>query len=245
MGRFARQLWRTVTGMTGSGAMDETTRSWTVSGLGEMVAQTDQFAGGGAVAAMSLVGATATAELVFQLSERRRSLDESDRRHLQEKVERARRLRARFLRAIDDDLHSLSELMDAQRRVRRARKSPQDHDMNLVTGQLRTAVDRAIHTPLQAAKDAATLLYDIEEALPLARTFTVSDLGAAAATAQGAIVSLLLMAEVNLGMLDDLTDAERLGEEVSELHRSATDRAGAIVERTRQLISARDNRDGT
>lgn len=210
----------------------------TVSQLAEVVARTDEYAGGGVVAAMSLVGAAATAELVFQLSARRRTLTGDDQRRLEAKIERSRQLRSRFLSAIDDDMASLAELMDAQRQARRARRSPDEHDLDAANARLKSAVTQAIQTPLQAANDAFTLLEDIQDALPLARSFTVSDLGAAAATAKGAITSMLLMAEVNLGMLDDQDESERLAAEINQRAEAAAVQADAIVAATRQVITA-------
>lgn len=217
---------------------------WTVSHLAEVVAHTDEYAGGGAVAAMTLAGAAATAELVFQLTARRRDLSDDEKQSLQMKVEHCRQLRARFLTAIDEDMASLTELMDAQRQARRARKSTQEQDLDVATARVRAAVDQAIKTPLLAAREASTLLDDIQDALPLARTFTVSDLGAAAATTNGAITALLLMAEVNLGMLDDARESDRLGEEINQLAESTSRQAESIVSTTRRVITANADRDG-
>lgn len=193
---------------------------------------------------MSLVGAAATAELVFQLTARRRGLGDEDRQRLETMIERARTLRARFLNAIDEDMVSLTELMDAQRSSRRARKSPEEYDPDVAATRLGSAVDQAIQTPLHAARDAMTLLEDIESALPLASTFTVSDLGAAAATTEGAITSLLLMAEVNLGMVANTEEATRLGDELQQIADEASERARAIVSSTRGTITAKPDQDG-
>lgn len=218
---------------------------WTVSQLGEVVARTDEYAGGGAVAAMSLVGAAATAELVFQLSARRRTLSEGDRQRLHEKIERARQLRSHFLSAIDHDMASLVELMDAQQQMRRARKEQGEHDLETANTRLQAAVSAAIQAPLRVANEASTLLEDIQDALPLARSFTVSDLGAAAATTRGAISSLLLMAEVNLGMLEDARESERLAQEINRLAETSSGQADEIVATTRRMINATTDQGGT
>lgn len=215
--------------------MAQSESAWTIQDLGEEIARTDRFAGGGAAAAMSLVGAAGTAELVFQLSARRRSTDIGDRERLEEAARLCSRLRTIFLLAIDEDIASLTELMDAQSQHRSARKSG-DEIPAPVEQRMEQAVEAAIETPLRVARDAKRLLRTIEELQHLARTFTTSDLGAAAATTFGAITSLLLMAEVNLGMVRNEADATRIAQEIEDLYSQSQEQVNNVVAHTRNVI---------
>ena len=215
--------------------MNDQNERWTVDSLANEVARTDRYAGGGAVAAMSLAGAAATAELVFQLSAGRRKISEEDRGKLKDAVQLCQRLRAIFQHAINEDIAALTELMDAQSQLRSARKS--DHGAAPELEQRSAdAIAAAIETPLRLARDAKRLLRTIDELQCLARPFTASDLGAAAATSAGAITSLLLMAEVNLGMITDDVEETRIAQEIDDLYSQSQDQASRVVARTRSVI---------
>jgi methenyltetrahydrofolate cyclohydrolase len=219
----------------GSKQMCESSATWTIEGLGSEVANPDRFAGGGAVAAMSLVGATATAELVFQISAKRRKIEESDRKNLENAIQLCQRLRTVFRTAIDEDIASLTELMDSQSQLRQARKASEDIP-GAVSRRSEEAVSAAIESPLRVARDAKRLLRTIDELQHLARPFTASDLGAAAATCAGAITSLLLMAEVNLGMVSDDEELTRIAQEIEDLYSHSEDQARNVIAQTRAVI---------
>jgi formiminotetrahydrofolate cyclodeaminase len=215
--------------------MAESETLWTVKNLGSEIARTDRYAGGGAAAAMSLVGATATAELVFRISSTRRQISDDDRARLDAAVELCRRLRTIFQHAIDEDIASLTELMDAQSQLRKAKKaeSPVPTDIEERANQ---SVEAATETPLRVARDAKRLLRTIEELQHLAKPFTVSDLGAAAATTAGAITSLLMMAEVNLGMVSNEEDSTRIAQEIEDLYSQSEEQAKQIIANARSII---------
>lgn len=215
--------------------MYQSDSAWTIERLASEVARTDRFAGGGAVAAMSLAGAAATAELVFLLSAGRRKLSDQERDQLTDAVKLCQRLRTIFQHAIDEDIASLNELMDAQSQLRAERKAG-NQPSKALTQRSEEAVAAAIETPLRVARDAKRLLRTIDELQHLARPFTASDLGAAAATSAGAIQSLLLMAEVNLGMLGDENDVERIAQEIEDLYSQSRDQAASVVAHTRGVI---------
>jgi formiminotetrahydrofolate cyclodeaminase len=215
--------------------MAESDTLWTVKDLGAEIARTDRYAGGGAAAAMSLVGATATAELVFRISATRRKISDEDRARLDSAIELCGRLRTIFQHAIDEDIASLTELMDAQSQLRKANKadSPVPADIEKRANQ---SVEAAIETPLRVARDAKRLLRTIAELQHLAKKFTVSDLGAAAATTAGAISALLMMAEVNLGMVLNEEDSTRIAQEIEDLYSQSEDQANQIIASTRSVI---------
>jgi formiminotetrahydrofolate cyclodeaminase len=215
--------------------MSQTQGTWTISGLSEQVATPDQFAGGGAVAAMSLAGAAATAELVFQLSSSRKKLEEADRQRLSDAVTLCQRLRTMFQLAIDEDIAALTELMDAQSALRSARRYGEDIPPH-IRKRADDAVEAATETPLRLARDGKRLLRTIEELQSFSRTFTRSDLGAAAATCAGAITSLLLMAEVNLSLVSDESTAQRIAQEIEDLYSQSQEQANRVVASTRSVI---------
>jgi methenyltetrahydrofolate cyclohydrolase len=215
--------------------MSESSLAWTIEGLGAEVADPDRFAGGGAVAAMSLVGATATAELVFHISVNRRKITESDRTNLENAIQLCQRLRTVFRKAIDEDIASLTELMDSQSHLRRARKANADVP-SVITRRSEDAVSAAIESPLRVARDAKRLLRTIDELHHLAKPFTASDLGAAAATCAAAITSLLLMAEVNLGMVSDEEEMTRIAQEIEDLYSQSENQARNVIAQTRTVI---------
>lgn len=215
--------------------MSQSIAPWTIENLSDEVARTDRFAGGGVVAAMSLAGAAAIAELVFQLSAGRKKLEEAERAQLTDAVTLCRTLRTIFQHAIDEDIASLTELMDAQSQLRKARKTSSEVSPEIVQRSSQ-AVEAAIETPLRLARDAKRLLRTIDDLQHLARPFTASDLGAAAATSAGAITSLLLMAEVNLGMVVDENEATRIAQEIEDLYSQTQDQARSVVEHTRGVI---------
>jgi formiminotetrahydrofolate cyclodeaminase len=215
--------------------MPESESAWTIEKLGAEIARTDRFVGGGAAAAMSLVGATSTAELVFRISAGRRNVEPVDRELLEDAVELCTRLRSIFQHAIDEDIASLNELMDAQSSLRRARKSS-DQVPPEVESRATQAVEEAIETPLRVARDGKRLLRTIEELQHLAKPFTASDLGAAAATSWGAITSLLLMAEVNLGMITSEEDSTRIAQEIEDLYSQSEEQANSVIAYARSVI---------
>jgi formiminotetrahydrofolate cyclodeaminase len=190
-----------------------------------LVADPETYAGGGAVAAASLAGAAATAELVFTLTGRRRKLDANQRQRVNALAVGARELRGEFLDAMQRDMDVLAALMEAlrQRRRTRGREAPEDQQaMALVAGE-------AIDVPIRVAEDGLRLLEFIDEASPLARTFTLSDLGAAAATAHGAIVSMLLMARANLDLVTDREETRRQRSRIEAIESAARDHSEQII----------------
>jgi methenyltetrahydrofolate cyclohydrolase len=214
----------------------DTRDQWTIAGLAEEVASTSRYAGGGAVAAMSLVGAAATAGLVIGLSRRRRDIDPTAAEKLDRLADLASATRKTFLDAIDLDIGSLNELMDAQRALRQARKADDEGAIAAANESLQRAVREAIDIPIDVARDAVQLLRGIDDARAFARAFTMSDLAAAAATTRGAIESLVLMAEVNLGLLEDQEYAARAQQEVDAIEREAARLSQTIIDETRNTI---------
>lgn len=203
----------------------------------EHLADPDRFSGGGVVAGVTLAAATATVQLVARLATRRKSL--ADRREfLVTQLDELTDLRQRFLDSPDRDLTALAELLDAQREARAAShlsKEAAEQAGALVAAKLQVAAE----TPLALIDDGLSLLALIEAVLPLATRFTVSDLGAAAAMAAGAIEAAGLMSEVNLSLMTANEDTDRLRRRLDAVLAEAKQRADTIVEQTRVRIAGR------
>lgn len=203
----------------------------------EHLADPDRFSGGGVVAGVTLAAATATVQLVARLAARRKSL--ADRREfLTAQLEELAELRGRFLGSPDRDLKALADLLDAQRDARAAShlsKEAAERAGDVVAARLRAAAE----TPLELIDDGLALLASIEAILPLATRFTVSDLGAAAAMAAGAIEAAGLMSEVNLSLMAANGETDRLRQRLDAVLVEAKQRADTIVEQTRARIAGR------
>jgi formiminotetrahydrofolate cyclodeaminase len=220
-----------------------TSPNWTISDLAETVADPDKYAGGGAIAAMSLAGAAATTELVLVLTKKRKGLDEETKNHLQETLERTRGLRARFLASINEDIRILTDLMNALRGQRQVKKLEDSDATERARSHLDRALTQAIDSPVVVARMGVELLDSILVCQDNARTFTMSDLGAAAATAAGAITSMLFMADVNIDMHRNDAYRRQKREEIDEIRERAKHLSDRIVDRTWSEIRP-DTRQG-
>lgn len=201
----------------------------------EHLADPDRFSGGGVVAGVTLAASTATVQLVAQLAARRKSLV-NHLPFLTAQLDALAELRRRFLESPDQDLSALADLLEAQRQARAAAqisKEAAEQAAMDVSAKLRWAAE----TPLRLIDDGLALLSSIEAVLPLATRFTVSDLGAAAAMARGAIEAAGLMSEVNLSLMTEGEDMEQLRKRLIDSLDEATVRAGRIVDLTRRRIA--------
>jgi formiminotetrahydrofolate cyclodeaminase len=199
---------------------------YAVRELADLVADPDAYAGGGVIAAASLAGAAATAELVAALASRRKKLSEDDRRRLVEVVAMLQLQRERYLDAIDEDIDALQRLMAAMRQERKSRNT---NDAQAARAELARSLQWAIEIPIQVARDGVELLEAVSITVPLSRAFTRSDLGAAAATANGAVAAMLLMARANLDMVDDPTARNRWRRDIERLESTAQALSDRIV----------------
>jgi formiminotetrahydrofolate cyclodeaminase len=217
---------------------------WTIAGLAGSVADPERYVGGGAVAAMSLAGAAATIELVTGLSARRKRVSEEDRKRLTELLELAQSLRTAFLTLIDTDIKALEALMETQRQLRRARKSGDSDALQVATIAAGEAVEQAIAIPLEAADRATELLEATVDAIHLAVPFTMSDLGAACATIRGGVASMLLMAEVNVGLMSNEVDQTRALDRIEALFGRIDQLDDRAISTTRERIRPEKKQSG-
>lgn len=194
------------------------------------IADPDIFCGGGSVAAITAAGAATTALLVMQLNVRRRS-NAGKREEILDAIAETQAAIDAFHDAADLDIAILNELLAAHR----ASRSGGDQ-----AGYL-AALTRAAESPLSIADGIAALLETIESQLSISTRFTVSDLGAAAALAEGACRAALLTAEVNIALLGEADGADASTVRQLEARRTAVlakvvDRTAMIEDTTRAMM---------
>lgn len=199
-----------------------------------MAALTDQIAdpghhsGGGTVAAISASLAGALTAMIGRLSANRRS-NRTSRDDIQSVIDQVNGLIAKLQASADSDSEVLVELMTAyrQRSTNEARYIEMLH--------------RAAQSTLALGDDIHQLLLLIEQLLPFATRFTVSDLGAAATISQGALTAAMLTADVNVRLIRDATgesdEVANLGRRVDELQSSGRTLAQQIEARTRKALA--------
>jgi formiminotetrahydrofolate cyclodeaminase len=188
-------------------------------------------AGGGVVAAVTLAGAAASAELVLRLASRRKSL--ADRREevvaLLSAVEDHRSF---FDGAADRDIAAFTALVDAQRDAKRMRETDPMHSEIL----LQNAYVRAAEVPLQLSREALAFIMVVEQGLQFASRFTISDLGAAAVLARGAIDAAILTVDANLAYVED-GRAESFRGELGRLKVETTEIAERVLTMATNVIT--------
>jgi len=193
-----------------------------------LIADPDRFSGGGSVAATTAAGAAATALLVMRLNARRRT-NASIRDQIEASIAATEAWIDAFHNAAQADITILNELLDAQREAR---------DSGDRTRYL-AALQHAAESPLEMAEMISELLGIVASQLPISTRFTVSDLGAAAALAEGACRAALLTAEVNIALLREANDADQEIAAALE-QRRATVRAQVIEHATTIEATTRD-----
>ncbi len=218
------------TGETGRSPLASHSMSW----IARQIADPERPVGGGAMAGITLAGAAASAELVVRFAVRRKA-NAAHRAEIEEILRGIVDLRPRFLAGADEDLDALTRLLAAQRAVKQA-TTPEERDQ--ARNQLHQVTVQAAEIPIALASGALNLLRLVERALPFATRFTISDLGVAAALANGAISAALLTSDINIALLDESPPtAQELREAASAIRAAAPPLAAMIVERARARIS--------
>ncbi len=195
------------------------------------VASTDYNSGGGVIAGTTLAGAAASAELVLRLAVRRKSLADH-RQEIATLLDNVERHRHSFEGAADRDVAAFSELVATQREA----KAVKPNDPEQAQSMLQRSYVRAAEAPLELSREALTFMQCIESGLEFASRFTISDLGAAAALARGAIEAALLTVDANLAYVED-EQAASLRQEVANIRRSAAEIAERVLERATKTIT--------
>ena len=162
-----------------------------ISQIAAQVADPAHHSGGVAIAAVTLAGASGAAELVLTLAARRKA-NAARRDEIEQTIAGVRELRGRFLDAADRDIEAFQRLMDLQRQQKESGQRDQE--------RLNQAYLDAAASPLDLAEDGLELMRIARRYLELGTRFTVSDMGAAAALAHGAIDASLMTSETNLAL---------------------------------------------
>lgn len=199
--------------------------------LFDQVADPAHNSGGGVVAGVTLAGAAASAELVLRLAARRKSLaGRAD--EITGLLNQIVAYRSSFEGSADRDIAAFSELVETQRAVKPLR----DQDPDEVRRRLQVAYVHAANVPLGLAREATEFMSHVEKGLEFASRFTISDLGAAAALARGAIDAALLTVDANLAYIDD-DRAVELRNSAASIRRSASDISDRVIKRATDVIS--------
>lgn len=198
--------------------------------LNEEIADPDIFCGGGSVAALTGSSAAALTLLVLHLNLRRKAnRDRKD--EMLGFISETEAIQFELYAFADRDIAVLDNLLRAQREMKENRDR----------AKYQAALIAAARTPYEICRRCARLLEIIQRQLEVASRFTVSDLGAAAALANGAIRGAILTTEVNLALLRDESDVnqlpiEQLSNDSNSLTQNAARLAQQIEDETRMAI---------
>ncbi len=194
-------------------------------------------AGGGVIAGLTLAGASAAAELVVRLAVRRKSLA-ARRTEIEALLVQVSRHRELFEQAADHDMEAFTALVEVQRQAKQLRES----DPLQSQAMLQDAYVRAAEVPLELSREGLVFLIEVEQALEFASKFTISDLGAAATLARGAIDAALLTVDANLAYVTD-ERASALRAELLQIRANAWEMGERILTLATNVIMNQGNGD--
>lgn len=196
--------------------------------LTSKIADSTHHSGGGAVAALSASLASALSVMIGSLSAQHRS-NKSAREEITTVIDELRELIADLQAGADTDSEVLVELLGAYR----TRSSD-------ASGYL-ASLDRAAKSTLTLGDDILRVLLLTEQLLPYATRFTVSDLGGAAAIAQGALTATLLTVDVNIRLLRDKlgesAEVEEMARRLEALESNGREISGRVEAHTRAALA--------
>lgn len=203
----------------------------TIATLNTKVADTSFFCGGGSVAAITASSAAALTLLVMRLNVGRKK-NRGHQAEIEQQIGAVESVQEELYRAADKDLEVLDSLLNAQRAI----KTSGDRQ------EYRATLEAAAMSPYEICSQCLKLLRIIETQLPLASRFTVSDLGAAAALAMGAIQGAILTTQVNVALLREESDLDqahidRIERDSITLVQEASESASRVLAHTTDAIT--------
>jgi formiminotetrahydrofolate cyclodeaminase len=203
----------------------------TLAGFGDLLRSPDSHSGGAAAAAAAASLAAATAALVTSLSGRRRRNAEHWQA-IQNDARRLQTLQHQLLDAGGEDERALAQLMKLY-----SARSVGDR------AELQAALQAAAESSIEIARLAGEVCSIADGQIPHASRFTVSDLGASAALARGAVTAALLTAEVNVALLRDLAVedhaiTEQLSKSIADIDATAAPATRRAITGARQRIES-------
>jgi len=204
---------------------DDRTIGETLAGI----ADPGQHVGGGTAAAIAAALAAATAALVAHLSIGRKT-NRDRAADIRADLDRLSALQEELLLAAHDDEAALDTLLN----LYRDRQTPE--------AAMIAALEKAGQTSITIARAATEVCEIAAQQAPIASRFTISDLGAAAGIARGAVTAALLTAETNVALLRGhgpagQRTAEPLQDAIAKLQARAEHAAQAALEITRERIA--------
>jgi formiminotetrahydrofolate cyclodeaminase len=109
--------------------------------------------------------------------------------------------------------------------------------------ELQAALQAAAESSIEIARLAGEVCSIADGQIPHASRFTVSDLGASAALARGAVTAALLTAEVNVALLRDLAVedhaiTEQLSKSIADIDATAAPATRRAITGARQRIES-------
>jgi len=162
------------------------------------IASKEPTPGGGAVAAWSGAMGASLGLMVLAFSLGRREENDADLEHARSTLVTAKAL---FTELAEEDAaayEALSGLLKLKK------------DDPTRSERLGAAVSRAIEVPSAVAATGLNVLRVFEQARPIANPYLLSDLGVAAATAEGAVRGAVWMVRANLPLVKDASRVDAL-----------------------------------
>ena len=174
--------------------------------------------GGGSVAALTGSLACAMARMVAGYSVKKKT-EESVRNRIEEVSDKLRRA-DELLRALVTQDAEVYEAMTAAARAA-------GDDPSRESGH-QQAILRAIAVPMEMAALASNTLDILDEFLPLANPYLISDVGVAAVLAEAAVRASAFSIRVNTSALVDEPTRSRIEAEIGEITKRAARTSGSI-----------------
>jgi len=170
----------------------------------------------GAVAVSSVCSALAVTVLQMTLEIAGRKVPTE---HLKALIESASQASSRLLAFADSDRAAYTAYRDAH-------KLPPGEERREIE---RSALRRAIETPLAAAREAASVIPLCQEAARLAHGAIIADVGGAALLLSSATRAILLSVEANLRALNDPGLSQTVGAECRDIREQAQQGAEQVL----------------
>ncbi|MCI1750646.1 MAG: cyclodeaminase/cyclohydrolase family protein [Megasphaera cerevisiae] len=159
----------------------------------EATASREPVPGGGGIAAMTAASAAALVEMVANLTIGKKGYEDVDL-IMQEIRDRARELRLRYLRGIDEDARAFDDVIRA---VRLPRDTPDR------TAVVQRAFTHAAAVPFALGKDIFVLLQLADQTVRYGNAWVITDGAIAAMNARSAMRSAFYSVRINLKSIMD------------------------------------------
>ncbi|MCH7807867.1 MAG: cyclodeaminase/cyclohydrolase family protein [Planctomycetes bacterium] len=174
--------------------------------------------GGGSVAALTGSLACAMARMVAGYSVKKKT-EESVRNRIEEVSDKLRRADELLRALVTQDAEVYETMMAASRAAR---------DDPSLESRHQQAIVRAIAVPMEVAALASNTLDILDEFLPLANPYLISDGGVAAVLAEAAVRASAFSVRVNTSALVDEPTRSRIEAEIGEITKRAARTSGSI-----------------